>query len=121
MVGHLAQIVAAGELRIAQDPSEDVVGCYVLGRRPAYAPVISEPERYIEAMVTSRALAGQGIGALLVNDAIDRSHLADAHTLRTDCWAEAPGLIRWYEERGFERGEEVRVGEWPARMLHMSL
>jgi GNAT superfamily N-acetyltransferase len=121
MVDHLARIVAAGELRIAHDPSADVVGCYVLGQRPAYAPAIPEPERYIGAMVSARALAGRGIGALLVKDAITRTRSFDARTLRTDCWAEGPRLIRWYEECGFKRAEQVRVGGWPAQLLHMSL
>jgi GNAT superfamily N-acetyltransferase len=121
MVRHLSQIISAGELRIARDQSERVVGGYVLGLRPAYAPVIRGAERYIEAMVTARDLAGRGIGTLLVDDAIDRARLADARAVRTDCWAEAPRLIRWYEECGFERGDRVWVGAWPAQMLHMAL
>ena len=121
MVRHLSQIISAGELRIAHDQSKRVVGGYVLGPRPSYAPIVAEPERYIEAMVTARALAGRGIGTLLVSDAIDRARLAGAHAVRTDCWAEAPRLIRWYEECGFEQGDRVWVGAWPAQMLHMAL
>lgn len=121
MVDYLSQITAAGELRVARDQSDQLVGSYVLGPRPVYAPIGSEPERYIEAMVSARALAGQGIGTLLVNDAIDRAGTLGAHALRTDCWAEAPRLIRWYEQRGFTRGERVEIGEWPAQMLHLSL
>ena len=121
MVDHLTRIAADGELRIALDPAGTVVGGYVLGERPSYAPEIEEPERYIEAMVSSRAHAGHGIGARLVDDAITRARGAGAHVLRADCWERAPRLVRWYEEQGFARAEVVDVAGWPAQMLRMPL
>ncbi len=45
---------------------------------PRTPPEIEEPERYIEAMVSSRAHAGRGIGALLVDDAVARARGAGA-------------------------------------------
>jgi GNAT superfamily N-acetyltransferase len=121
MVGHLTRIAADGELRIAVDSSRTVVGGYVLGHRPAYAAEIPEPERYIEAMVTSRARSGRGIGALLVGDAVTRARAAGALVLRTDCWERSPRLVRWYEAHGFERAGVVDVDGWPAQMLRMAL
>ena len=121
MVDNLARIAAAGELRIALDADRTIVGGYVLGNRPSYASAIEEPERYIEAMVSARTHAGRGIGALLVDDAAARARTAGAQVLRTDCWAHAPRLVRWYEERGFQRAEVVDVHGWPAQMLRMPL
>jgi GNAT superfamily N-acetyltransferase len=121
MVDHVTRIAAAGELRIARDADRTVVGGYVLGSRPSYASAIEEPERYIEAMVTARTHAGRGVGALLVDDAAARAREAGARVVRTDCWAQAARLVRWYEERGFRRAEVVDVDGWPAQMLRMPL
>jgi GNAT superfamily N-acetyltransferase len=118
---HLTQIAADGELGIALDPSRTVAGGYVLGNRPPYAAEIPEPERYIEAMVTARAHAGRGIGALLVDDAATFARAAGAQVLRTDCWERSPRLVRWYEEHGFERTDVVSVDGWPAQLLRMPL
>jgi GNAT superfamily N-acetyltransferase len=117
MSDHLRQIVAAGDLRVARDGGGAVVGGCVLGDAPSYAPASGEPACYLEAMVSDRRLAGGGIGSLLVADAVERTLAAGARLLRTDCWDGAPGLVRWYERQGFEAGEVVLVGAWPARML----
>jgi GNAT superfamily N-acetyltransferase len=121
MVEYLAAVANAGEVRIAHDAAQAVVGGYILGERPEYAPATTESERYIEAMVSDRALAGQRIGTLLVEDAIACSKATGAVSLRTDCWAEANRLIQWYEQHGFTRRERIAVAGWPAQMLHMPL
>jgi GNAT superfamily N-acetyltransferase len=121
MVAYLHRIVEAGELRVARDSTGRVVGGYVLGGRPEYAPVVAGVERYVEAMVSDRTLAGHGIGGLLVRDAIERSRAVGASLVRADCWAGAEGLIRWYEAQGFDRGGLVLVGEWPAQLLSKSV
>jgi GNAT superfamily N-acetyltransferase len=121
MVAYLEEIVAAGELRVAADVDGAVVGGYVLGARPAYAQPIAEPERYLEAMVSDRHLAGRGVGSLLVMDAVARSSDLGAYVLRADCWAEGARLIRWYEAQGFTRDGVIRVGDWPAQLLRREL
>ena len=72
-------------------------------------------------MVSDRRRAGNGIGARLVLDAVERTRVTGATVLRADCWAGAEQLIRWYEEQGFARGETVVVGDWPAQMLNMPI
>jgi GNAT superfamily N-acetyltransferase len=121
MVVYLRRIAEAGELRVARDATGRVVGGYVLGGPPGYAPAVARVERYVEAMVSDRTLAGRGIGAALVRDAIERSRAAGASLVRADCWAGAERLIRWYESQGFERGDVVLVGDWPAQLLRMSV
>jgi GNAT superfamily N-acetyltransferase len=121
MVEYLSHIITLGELRVAQNSTGRVVGGYVLGGRPNYAPSISEPERYIEAMVTDRRFAGNGIGGLLVADAVLRARAVGATRLRTDCWSGSARLVRWWEEQGFNRGATVLVGDWPAQLLDMPI
>ena len=93
----------------------------MLGARPAYAPAVDLPERYIEAMVTDRRLAGRGIGSSLVADAVARARAAGATVLRADCWAESERLVRWYEQQGFAREHVVRVDGWPAQLLRRAV
>lgn len=121
MVAYVEQIAARGELRIAEGESRLVLGGYVLGACPEYAPAIDGTERYVEAMVGHRAHAGEGIGALLVADAVARARCLGAAVLRADCWARAERLIQWYEEQGFRRDGTVAVGDWPAQLLRMDL
>ena len=60
-------------------------------------------ERYIEALVSSRAHAGRDIGGALVRRAIEETRAAGIALLRVDCWAGAPPLVAWYERQGFHR------------------
>jgi GNAT superfamily N-acetyltransferase len=121
MVAYLQTIVDAGDLRLARSADGAIAGALVVGEAPAYAPVEDVPERYLEAMVSDRRLAGRGIGALLVADAVDRARAAGAEQLRCDCWAGAERLIAWYEQQGFERAERIDVDGWPAQLLRMRL
>ena len=82
---------------------------------------IDEPERYIEALVTSRRHAGRGIGALLVAGAVEEARTAGAAVLRVDCWAGAPPLVAWYERQGFVRSGTFDVGGWIGQVFTMGL
>ena len=52
------------------------VGALVLGSHPEWVAPAGEPERYIEALVTSRAHAGQDIGGALVRRAVEETRAA---------------------------------------------
>lgn len=107
-------------LRIAQD-ADTPVGALVLGEHPPHVEPIDEPERYVEALVTSRAHAGRGVGAQLVATAADEARAAGAAVLRVDCWAGAPPLVAWYERQGFERSGMFDVGGWAGQVFTMRL
>jgi GNAT superfamily N-acetyltransferase len=79
------------------------VGVLVVGPAPAYAPPVPVPELYVILLLSARQSAGQGIGARLVNQAAELGYERGAAILRIDCWAHAPGLVRWYEKQGFVR------------------
>lgn len=115
----LAAIAGRAAPRVACDRTGAVVGFYVLGHRPAYAPPATGPERYLEAMVGDRAHAGTGIGPALIADAVALTREAGVPLLCTDCWAGAPRLVRWYEGQGFTAGATFLVGDWPARQLEL--
>ena len=66
---------AGGGLRIAEHDGT-VVGALVLGSHPEWVAPASEPERYIQALVSSRAHAGQDIGGALVRRAIEETRAA---------------------------------------------
>ena len=60
-------------LRIAHEDDATPLGALVLGAHPPHVEPIDEPERYVEALVTSRRHAGRGIGSLLVAAAAEEA------------------------------------------------
>jgi GNAT superfamily N-acetyltransferase len=119
-VAAVAEWAASGGLRIALDGSEPV-GALVLGARPEWVSPAPEPERYITALVSSRAHAGREIGAELVHRAIKETRTAGRRLLRVDCWAGAPGLVAWYERQGFKRSGTFTVRDWHGQVFAMRL
>ncbi len=95
------------------------VGALVVGDRPAHAAPITETQLYVGALVTSRARAGQGIGARLLTHAAALARAAGARVLRVDCWAGAPALVAFYERAGFVRSGTFDVGGWRGQVLAM--
>ena len=102
-----------GGLWIAEDEGR-AIGALVVGERPPHVAPVEEPELYVELLLTSRARAGEGIGALLVEHA---RALAGERLLRVDCWAGAPALVAWYERQGFERSGTFDVEGWPGQVF----
>jgi GNAT superfamily N-acetyltransferase len=110
-------------VRIRRGSAADAapLGALVLGVHPPHVEPIEEPERYVEALVTSRAHAGRGIGARLVAAAVDEARAAGAAVLRVDCWAGAPALVAWYERQRFERSGTFDVDGWIGQVFTMRL
>ena len=79
------------------------------------------PERYITALVTSRAHAGEDIGGQLVRHAVQETRSAGLALLRVDCWAGAPALVAWYERQGFYRSGTFTVRGWHGQVFSMDL
>jgi GNAT superfamily N-acetyltransferase len=111
---------AGGGLLIAEVRREPV-GVLVVGPAPAYAPSAPLPELYIILLISSRRLIGRGIGAALVNKAIEIAYERKAEVLRVDCWAHAPGLVRWYEKQGFTRSSRFELNGWQGQIFTMEL
>ena len=109
-----------GGLHIAEAKGEPV-GVLVVGPPPAYAPAAPVPELYIILLLSSRRLTGRGIGGALVNRAIQLAYERRAEFLRVDCWAHAPGLVRWYEKQGFTRSSRFELNGWQGQIFTMEL
>jgi GNAT superfamily N-acetyltransferase len=113
-------LVTGGGLWIAEHAGAPV-GALALGTAPGYAPPARRPELYINLLLTSRRFAGMGIGRSLVDFAVRQARERGAEQLRVDCWAEAAGLVRWYEDVGFERAGTFDLAGWRGQLLTMEL
>ncbi|MFJ9702162.1 GNAT family N-acetyltransferase [Streptomyces fradiae] len=56
---------------------------------------------YVHRMATSRAAAGQDLGAVMLDWATKRAAQQGKAWLRLDAWKTNPGLHRYYERQGF--------------------
>ena len=71
--------------------------------------------------LSSRARAGERIGARLVEHAVALAREAGLPLLRVDCWAGAPRLVAFYEEQGFARDGTFDVRGWIGQVFSMRL
>jgi GNAT superfamily N-acetyltransferase len=117
-VARVAEWAAGGGLRLACEGVE-ARGAIVIGARPEHVSPADSAERYIEALVTSRAHAGRDIGGELVHRAIKETRTAGIPLLRVDCWAGAPDLVAWYERQGFRRSGTFTVNGWHGQVLSL--
>ncbi|HET6296171.1 MAG TPA: GNAT family N-acetyltransferase [Kribbella sp.] len=116
----------AGSLWIAESAGR-VVGALVVGEPMPYVPPATEPELYVQLLVTDRASRGQGIGAELLDHARSLARNEGIELVRVDCFAGGEGaLVRYYEQQGFTRAEAFAVpvsdsSEWPGQVLFQRL
>ncbi|MCK2215490.1 GNAT family N-acetyltransferase [Actinomadura sp. ATCC 31491] len=97
-------------------------GCIVLGDAHDYVTPATEPELYVQALVTGRRHAGHDVGRTLLAFAADQARERGLHLLRVDCYAGGDGrLVAYYESCGFTRQAPFTVGEWPGMLLHRRL
>ena len=101
------------------------VGCLVLGDGPSpQMPIAAagEPERYVRLLVSDRAYAGLGIGAVLLDRAAEEARRAGVALLRVDCWAGGGGdLVAFYKRNGFTDVGRFAHGTWPGAVLERRL
>jgi GNAT superfamily N-acetyltransferase len=112
---------AAGDGLWIMDHDGAPVGALVVGSRPEHVHPVDEPELYVEVLLSSRARAGERIGARLVEHAAGLARDAGVGVLRVDCWAGAPRLVAFYEEQGFARDGTFDVKGWKGQVFVMRL
>ncbi len=121
-VGQAQAWASGGGLWLAQLGGRPV-GALVVGAATEYVPPATEPELYVNLLVTDRAYAGHGIGGRLLDHAADLGRERGVGLLRVDCYAGGDGaLVRWYERQGFTRTEPFTVRRpgrepWPGQVL----
>lgn len=101
-------------------------GALAVGTAPAYAPPATEPELYVNLLVTGRSFAGRGVGAALLHHARELAAARGLGLLRVDCYAgDDQALVRYYERAGFTATEPFTVnlstGPWPGQILERRL
>ena len=97
------------------------VGALDVGQRFEWVEPVTPPELYIRLVITARAHAGQGLGALLIDEALAQARERSAELLRVDCWAGAPTLVAWYESQGFSRTHTFTVRDWDGQVLERAV
>ncbi len=120
MLERVHRLATSGDLWIAEHVTAPV-GAVVLGTAPAYAPPATRPEVYIDLLLTSRRCAGMGVGRFLVDYAMRIGRERGVEQLRVDCWADADGLVQWYERVGFRRSGTFELGGWRGQLFAMEL
>ncbi|MGW4498331.1 N-acetyltransferase family protein [Micromonospora sp. NPDC004336] len=99
------------------------VGALVVGAATEYVPPATEPELYVNLLVTDRAHKGAGIGGRLLAHAAELARERGLGLLRVDCYAGGDGaLVRWYERQGFTPTgpftvERAGRDPWPGQVL----
>jgi GNAT superfamily N-acetyltransferase len=121
-ISRIVEWAGGGGLWMAEAADGTPVGALVVGARPPWVAAADEPERYVEALVTSRRHAGQDVGGELVRHAVEVARAAGVSLLRVDCWGDAPGLVGWYERQGFTRSGTFELEDgWHGQVLSMEL
>lgn len=109
------------ELWFAVAPDGRPAGAIVLGDAFEHIPPATRPELYVRVLLTASAWRGHGVGATLIDHAVERARAAGVEQLRVDCWDGVPELPRVYEGLGFTRVGEFTVGDWRGAVLQMDL
>jgi GNAT superfamily N-acetyltransferase len=121
MVG---QWVQGPGLRIAERDGRPVGASVIVDAPPAHIPPTPLEETYLLFLISDREEAGRGIGAELVRGAVTDARANGSEVLRVDCWADAAGLVAWYERQGFVRSDAFTVdvrGGWNGQVFEMKL
>jgi GNAT superfamily N-acetyltransferase len=92
-------------------------GAIVLGDAHDYVPPPERPELYVQVLLTAAAFRGTGVGAALIDHAVDAARAAGAEQLRVDCWDGVPELPAAYTRLGFTRVGSFAVNGWPGAIL----
>ncbi|SCG71203.1 GNAT family N-acetyltransferase [Micromonospora halophytica] len=115
-----------GGLHLAE-AGDAAVGALVVGAATAYVPPATEPELYVNLLVTDRAYAGHGIGARLLAYAAQLARARGLGLLRVDCYGgDDRALVRFYEGCGFTATDPFTVerpgrAPWPGQVLQRRL
>lgn len=112
-------ILSENEVRIAEHDGA-AAGVLAVGAAPPYVPPDPLPELYVTLVISARRLAGNAIGARLLALATEMARDGGAQAVRVDCWADAPGLVKFYERQGFARQGRFDLRGWRGQILSKS-
>lgn len=116
MRDRVRETLSENEIRIAEHDGR-AVGVLAVGACPPYVPGNPVPELYVMMLLSSRRLAGQRIGARLLDLACQLARQRDRQMVRVDCWADSPRLVKFYEREGFKRHGRYDLRGWRGQIL----
>jgi len=116
---------ASGGVYLAR-VDRNVVAALVVGSAPAYVPAATEPELYINLLVTDHSPSARGAGRHLLDHARAVARERGVTQIRVDCYAgHGGGLVRYYERQGFTATDSFSVdqvnGPWAGQVLRQRL
>jgi GNAT superfamily N-acetyltransferase len=105
--------VVGGHLYLAKLGGE-AVGTFALHweDRVFWAEFPAGDAAYVHRLAVRRRLAGKGVAVAMLAFARAEARSAGRRWLRLDCSADHPRLGTYYEENGFTRHSEARVGPY---------
>lgn len=110
-----------GVMFVAQIDGEIVGSLAISEHPPAYAEAacvgLPGPVYYLEAFVTDRSRAGQGIGRTMLAWAERRARDRGIGSLQLDCWSGNPALVAYYQRAGYVPVRRFEVGTWIGQLL----
>ncbi|MFC0527026.1 GNAT family N-acetyltransferase [Phytohabitans kaempferiae] len=116
-IARVSEWAESGRLHLAHLDGQ-VAGALAVGDAMPYVPPATEPELYVNLLVTGREYAGRGVGAALLDHARALARERGAHLLRVDCYGgDDRALVGYYERQGFTATDPFAVGEWPGQIL----
>ncbi|MGB3307720.1 MAG: GNAT family N-acetyltransferase [Thermomicrobiales bacterium] len=117
-VERIRQMIANGDLWIAELEGSHA-GALILSEEPMpYIEPATEPELYVQLLLTDPALRGHQVGARLLDHAKGEARTRGVALLRVDCFAGGDGkLVRYYESQGFTPVSRFEVKGWPGQLL----
>ncbi|MGH2869247.1 MAG: GNAT family N-acetyltransferase [Solirubrobacteraceae bacterium] len=104
------------DVHIAEHAGE-TVGVLAVGSSPPYVPGSPVPELYVALLLSTRRLAGNRIGARLLELATEIAQDRSVQMIRVDCWSGSPHLVRFYENQGFTRQGCFDLRGWRGQIL----
>ncbi|CAM4059865.1 GNAT family N-acetyltransferase [Kibdelosporangium persicum] len=117
-ITRVRDILAEGELWVAELDGEPVGVLVTAGKPDPHVPLVDEPEIYVRLLLTSRRHAGKKIGSQLLDKAVSLARERGISLVRVDCYAGGTGeLVRYYERNGFVKTDTFTVNEWPGQVL----
>jgi ribosomal protein S18 acetylase RimI-like enzyme len=105
----------------APGASAPPAGAIVLGEAHDYIPAADRPELYVQVLLTAAAWRRRGVGARLIDHAMDVGRERGVEQIRVDCWDGVAALPAQYERLGFTRVGSFEVGDWPGAILVRAL
>lgn len=119
---HQASMWAASDGLYMAMLGDTPVGAMAVGLPATFAPPPSEPDLYINLLVTSRAHKGQGTGTLLLDHARELARSRGIGLIRLDCYAgDDRKLVRYYEGQGFAATVPLTFGAWSGQLMEQTL